>query len=252
MSCGDSPMKHIPNPLASAYRRVKTVGVTRTVQRLIQRLIPSRIFNLNALVLIQTSMEIFLEESKDDPQNPDLRHRWASQQDLDLLTCGGLTPDLIREYFNAGGRVAVTTNTDGEVVGYNWSLLNYANSQGWMRFHFAPTDIWGAHNYVAPAYRGQRIAGQIRRFVYLQLQSEGYKRSAGLVETLNRSALQTWSSPANRLLGTLFYVRTGNFVIYRIGRTWGAGLYGGGRPLELSTTEFEAISTNSLVNVSSS
>jgi GNAT superfamily N-acetyltransferase len=247
MSSGDESMKRIPNPFASFWRSVKTVGAARTVQRLIQRLIPSHLFDFNALVLIQTSMEIFLEESKDDPQNLNLGHRWASPQDLDLLTCGGLTPDQIREYFDAGGRVAVTTNTDGQIIGYNWSLLDYANSQGWMRFTYAPTDIWGAHNYVAPAYRGQRIAGQIRRFVYLQLQSEGYKRSAGLVETLNRSALQTWASPANRLLGALFFVRIGHFIVYRIGRKWGAGFYGGDRPFRLSTADFESISTKGQV-----
>lgn len=221
----------------AAVRSFKTTGAVRTAQRALQRVIPGRIFDVNVVAIIEASIEITLDQSKGKPSNRRLRHRWATEQDLDLLTCGGLTPAAVQKYFDAGGR-AVLTTMDGKTVGYYWAVPDGWVAFGWLRLTVAANEFWGGHNFVAPAYRGNRIAGEIRDFAYAQLHPEGYERSVGSVEILNRSSLSVWSGKANRVLGQVFYVRFVDLIIYRIGAKWGAGFYGGGRPLEFPVDAF--------------
>ncbi len=228
--------------VTAALLSFKNAGVLRTTQRVLQRTIPMHIFEINTVVVIEALLKATLDERKGTPLNPDLQYRWATAQDLNLLTSGGLTPAYVHKYFDAGGRAVITT-CNGEMVGYHWFVPNRWDCYGWLRFTVAAKEIWGAHNYVAPAYRGKRMAGETRDFAYAQLLSEGYERSAGVVQALNRSSLRVWSSPANRVLGRVFYIRLVDLIIYRIGGKWGAGLYASGRPLEFSLDEFAAASS---------
>lgn len=225
--------------VAAALRSFKNAGVLRTAQRALQRVIPPRIFEVNQVVVIDTFLKTTLDERMGAPPNPDFQYRWATGQDLDLLTCGGLTRAEVRECFDAGGRAALVTSGD-EMVGYYWAIPERWDSYGWLRFTMAANEFWGGHNFVAPAFRGKKIAGETRDFAYAQLLSEGYERAAGAVQALNRSSLRVWSGPANRILGRIFYIRLGDLIIYRIGGKWGAGFYGGGRPLEFSLDQFHA------------
>lgn len=226
--------------VAAARRSFKNAGVLRTAQRAVQRVIPTRIFEVNQVVVIDTFLKTTLDERQGAPLNPDFQYRWATGQDLDLLTCGGHTRAEVQEYFAGGGRAVITTSGD-EMVGYYWAIPERWDSYGWLRFTMAAKEFWGGHNFVAPAFRGKKIAGETRDFAYGQLLSEGYERAAGSVQVLNRSSLRVWSGPANRVLGRIFYIRLVDLIIYRIGGTWGAGFYGGGRPLEFSLDDFHSV-----------
>jgi GNAT superfamily N-acetyltransferase len=225
----------------SVKRSLKYAGFLRALQRAFQRLVPNHVFDINGVVFIHADLSEVLDECKDLPINPDLRHRWSTAEDLDLLTCGGMTSDEVQQCFDAGGRAAITTTLDGEMVGYYWALPRYWDIYGWIRYQIEPQEYWGGHVFTSPAFRGQRMMQQIRLFAYGRLMSEGYVRVAGAVQSLNRSSLRVWSSPADRVAGRIFYVRMGSYVVYRMGRKWGAGFYAGSHPFEISTTTLEAL-----------
>jgi len=222
-------------------RSLKRTGLQRTLQRAFQRIVPDYIFDIKHVVFIRASIKAILDESKDTPINPDLRHRWATPLDLDLLTCGGITRDAVQRMFDARGHAVITTTNHDEMVGYYWAIPGPWDSYGWVRYDVAENEFWGAHNFVMPAFRGQKVAWQSRDFSFRQLFSEGFEWGAGAVQTLNRSSVRVWSSPANRIIGEIFYIRLGTFVVYRLGRKWGAGFYAGGKPLEISAATFAAI-----------
>jgi GNAT superfamily N-acetyltransferase len=222
-----------------AIRSYKTVGSVRTAQRLLQRVVPARIFDVNRILIIAASLDAIFDEARDLPARPELHHRWAGQQDFELLKSGGLKAQEVQKYMDAGGRAVLTTTND-ELAGYYWAVPNCWDHYGWLRFRVAPNINWGGHNFVAPKFRGKGIAGEISRFAFRQLRDEGYVRSIGAIQSLNRSSLRVWSSPASQLIGVIFYIRLGALIIYRKNGRWGVGFYGGGRPLEVNVEELEA------------
>lgn len=190
-----------------AVRSFKTVGALRTGQRAFQQIVPDHVFDINSVVFSQWAAEAILGEIRDTPLNPEFQHRWATEKDIDLLTCGGMTRDEVRKHFDAGGRAVLTTSTSGEMVGYYWAIPGPWINYGWIRYDVAADEFWGAHNFVVPSHRGKKIAWETRRFAFKQLFSEGYRRGTGAIQTLNRSSMRIWATPANRVLGHVFYVR---------------------------------------------
>lgn len=225
--------------LDDAARSFRTTGAKRTAQRLFQRLVPSEIFDVNRGVVIAAAIEALSEERKDAPPRPELEHRWATAQDFEILKSGGLTTAEVQKYLDAGARAVITT-TNGELAGYYWAVPRCWDHWGWLRFRVAPNVNWGGHNFVMPAHRGKRIAGETSNFAFEQLRAEGFVRSIGLVEFLNQSSIHVWSSPASKVIGYISYFRLGPLVVYRKNGKWGAGFYAGGRPLEINVDDLEA------------
>lgn len=225
--------------LDDAIRSFKTTGAKRTAQRLLQRLVPAGIIDVNGIWFIGVSIDAILEEARNLPPRPELKHRWATVQDTEHLKSGGLTTTEIQEFFDAGARAVITT-VNGDLAGYYWGVPNCWDSYGWLRLRVAPKVNWGGHNFVMPAYRGKKIAGETVRFALEQLHAEGYGRSLGSIQSLNKSSLRVWSSPASQVIGYIFYIRVGSLIMYRKNGKWGAGFYGGGRPLEINMDDLEA------------
>jgi len=215
-------------------------GFLRVMQRALQRLLPPAIFDINQIVVNEITYDEILAADHIVPADLDLQHRWATDQDLDLLTCGGLTSEQIQKYLDAGGR-AVITNVEGRMAAYYWAIPNGWINNEWLWLSVGPGQMWGAHHYVAPEFRGQKIAMESAKFAYKQFRSEGYSRSIGAIDSLNRSSRRVWIRDGVRLLGQVFYVRFVGLVLYRIGHKWGFGYYGGQRQFELSLKELEAL-----------
>ncbi len=232
---GNSSTSGVGNVIISVQRSLKNADVLRTAQRALQRIVPEHIFVINHFVFVQASIQTALDESKDTAPIASLQHRFATIHDRELLTCGGLSLNEVQRHFEAGERAAVTT-TPG------WILLGhprYWDSYGWIRYNVSANEFWGAHNFVVPAYRGQKVARQSRDFAYEQLLSEGFEWGTSVVHTLNCSSMRVWSTPANKIIGRVFYVRIGHLIVYRLGRKWGIGFYAGGLPFEVSATDLE-------------
>jgi GNAT superfamily N-acetyltransferase len=172
---GNSSTGGVGNVIISVQRSLKNAGVLRTVQRALQRIVPEHIFEINHFVFVQASIHTALDKSKDTAPIANLQHRFATIHDRELLTCGGLSLDEVQRHFEAGGRAAVTTTPEGEMVGYHWAIPRYWDNCGWIRCNVSANEFWGAHNFVVPAYRGQKVARQSRDCAYEQLLSEGFE-----------------------------------------------------------------------------
>ena len=222
--------------LKSALQSLRHNGVLRTLQRGFQRAIPSWVFNINTLITVETSLRAIMADWEGEPPNPTLRHRWATEADMDHLTPGGFTVEEIRTFFRNGGRVAITTK-DGNPVGYFWLFPRTNIFNGWIQLTVAPDEIVGGHIFVAPEFRGERWFREIRRFVFPQLIDEGYERMLGFIAALNRSSLRAGSSAERRNVGRVFYIRILGLIIHRVGGKWGAGFWRERRPLPVSSDD---------------
>lgn len=199
-----------------------------------QRAIPNWIFDTNSLVAVDYD----LEEWRDIRPDEKWQHRWAAEQDTDQLKVGGLSDREIQIFREHHARAQLILK-DGESIAYAWLIPDFWDVFGWARVRLAPGEIYAAAAYVAPAQRGQRLQGELRKFAWSELAREGNKRVVTFVEMLNRSSLRSQMKPARRYIGRLWYVRLLGLVVYRIDRKWGAGVWNRNRPLELSFDMFD-------------
>jgi len=206
----------------------------RSLQRAVQRAIPHWVFDTNSLVAVDYDLDEWRDIRPDDKW----QHHWATEEDIDQLKFGGLSDDDIQAFRDYNTRAHVISK-DGETVAYAWVIPEFWDVFGWARVRLAPGEIYAAAAYVAPAQRGQRLQGELRKFAWSELAGEGYKRVVTFVEMLNRSSLRSQVKPARRYIGRLWYIRLLGLVVYRIDRKWGAGVWNRNRPLELSFDMFD-------------
>lgn len=228
----------VEKAVEDAVRSFRTAGFLRTAQRAFDRVIPFDILRVNHIVAVEASLAGVLKAWQGEPLSDRYRHRWSTGEDLDLLTCGGLSAEEVRDYLDAGARAVITT-LDREIVGYSWYVPEVWMSEGWLRVTIAANEIWGGHAYTAPKHRGQRIQTEVRKFAYPRLIAEGYERVLGFVAVLNRSSLRAGLTSARKYVGRIFYIRLLGLVIYRIDRKWGAGFWNEAWPYDLSFDVFD-------------
>ncbi|NQV20895.1 MAG: hypothetical protein HQ511_05700 [Rhodospirillales bacterium] len=215
--------------LRKAGRSLLKAGLARTLQRALQRLVPNWVFDINRLEVCETD----LSEWWGAAPAPEWRYRWATPEDTDLLLSRGLSPAEIERFFAHGARGTVLER-DGELIANNWVVPNHWTAFGWIDFALAPTELYGASSFVAPAYRGHRIHHQTRSFAYGTLAAQGYTRVLTLIETLNRSSLRASAHKPRRSLGTLSYIRFLGLVVLCLNGTWRAGFWSRRRPFTVT------------------
>lgn len=218
---------------------LRNAGLMRSLQRSVQRTIPHWIFDTNSLVAVDYD----LEEWRDIRPDEKWQHRWATEQDTDQLKVGGLSDREIQTFLDYNARAHVISK-GCEIVAYAWVIPEFWDVFGWARVRLAPGEIYSAAAYVAPAQRGQRLQGELRKFAWSKLAGEGNTRVVTFVEMLNRSSLRAQVKPARRYVGRLWYVRILGLVIHSIDGHWGAGFWNHNRPFELSFDVFDRISAS--------
>jgi GNAT superfamily N-acetyltransferase len=219
------------------WQSLHNQGPLRTVQRSFQRLMPAAVFDVNTIVGVETSLRPILEDWTGTPKNEALLHRWATEDDIDHLTRGGLSPHDVRSFFDLGGIAAITTK-DGNPVGYFWLFPTTKIYYSWLQLSAEPGGILGGHIYVAPEYRGERWFREVRKFVFPQLLDQGYERMLGFIDSLNRSSLRAGASQERRNIGRIFYLHCLGFVIFRINHIWRCGRYSEKQPFLFSFEGF--------------
>jgi GNAT superfamily N-acetyltransferase len=218
-----------PGLLGAASRSLRNAGILRSVQRVVQKTVPSWIFDMNS----QVAVDYDLDEWRDIQLDEKWQHRWATDQDYDLLKMGGLSDREIQNYRDHNAR-AHFISKDGETIAYSWLVEDCWEVFEWARVRLAPGEIYASSAYVAPAHRGQRLRGELRKFAWRELAEEGNKRVVTFVEMLKRSSLRSQVKPARRYVGRVWYMRLLGLVIYRIDGKWGAGFWSLARPFERS------------------
>lgn len=212
---------------------LRNAGFWRTAQRVVQRTVPSWLFDFNSLIAIEND----LTGGKFQTESGEWPHRWAEETDLEILTQGGLPADQVRAFWDQGGRAAVCAK-DGRLVTYTWYLPGGHTVFGWLRI-VGDRQMYSTASFVAPEFRGRRIHSETRYFAYSALAGLGYTRITGFIENLNRSALRAGQGGIRRYIGRLSYVRLLGLVIYRLDGKWGAGFWNLTRPYDLSFDVFD-------------
>jgi hypothetical protein len=208
-------------------------GVARTAQLALQRLVPDWLFDINSLIAI----EVDFADCRVSAVADEWPHRWADEDDLELLTQAGYSAAEVRAFFAEGARAAVCEH-DGKLIACAWPVLNDHTVFGWMRV-IVGRKVHGRAGYVAPEFRGREIHFETRNFMYSALADLGYTGIVSFIEHLNRSALHAGGNTPRRYVGRLFYVRLLGLVVYRLDDKWGAGSWNRTRPFELSFDVFD-------------
>lgn len=208
-------------------------GVARTAQRALQRLVPHWLFDFNSLV----AQELKFADSVLPPVDEKWRHRWAGEDDFDVIIQSGIPPHQVRAFFAGGARAALCVK-DGRLIAYTWFLPNPHTVFDWIRV-IPDRDVYIAAAFVAPEFRGRKISFETRKFAYPALAALGYTGIISFVEALNRSSIRTTHAGVRRYIGRLSYVRLLGLVIYRLNGRWGAGFWNRARPYDLSFGDFD-------------
>ena len=221
------------NTLRKTRLSLQNAGLLRTAQRVVQRSVPAWLFDFNSLI----AMENDLTGGGFSPESGEWPHRWAEENDLELLTRGGLSADEVRSFWDQDGRAALCTK-NGRLITYTWYLPGGCKVFGWLRI-VGDRQMYSTATYVAPEFRGRRIHSQTRYFAYSALADLGYTSIVAFIEFLNRSALRAGQGGIRRYIGQLTYWRLLGLVIYRLNSKWSVGFWNMRRPLDLSFDDFD-------------
>lgn len=206
-----------------------TVGLARTLQRTVQKLVPAWLFDANKLAVCETD----LSEWRGAAPAPGWNYRWATPADTELLTSRGRSVDEVERFFAHGARGTIL-EIDGNLIANNWVIPNHWTCFDWIRFELGPTELYGASSFVAPEYRGRQVHQQTRSFAYGCMAGQGYERVFTLIEALNRSSLRAGAGKPRRYLGYLSYVRVLGLVVFHLNGTWRVGFWNARRPFSLT------------------
>lgn len=220
------------NTLHNARLSLQNTGLARTLQRALQRAVPSWLFDFNSLI----ALELDFADFRARPPDGRWPHRWADESDLEFLTQGGLSAAEVRAFLAQGARAALCTQGD-KLVGYTWYMPDPCTVFGWIRT--VPHPAVYAAAYVAPEFRGRRLHMETRKFAYPALAALGYTGIVSFVEHFNRSSMRTGKDSPRRYTGRLTYVRLLGLVVYRLDGKWGAGFWNRARPFDLLFDVFD-------------
>jgi len=223
----------MPDTFRKAFVVWRHAGLLRTMQRVLQRSVPSWLFDINSQIAIEVDFA--------DHQMPTVSekwpHRWAGKGDLEILTQSGMPADDVRDFWAQGARAALCAQ-NGMLVTYTWYLPSGSTVFGWLRVVF-DRRMYSTSTFVAPEFRGHGVHSQTRYFAFPELIALGYSGIVALIEQLNRSSLRTGKDEPRRYIGRLSYARFLGLTVCRVNRKWGVGYWNRSHPRELSFDMFD-------------
>jgi GNAT superfamily N-acetyltransferase len=160
--------------------------------------------------------------SEDLAPDPRLTMRWLSQEDItEMLRIA------LRKVGAAHIRELMTTSScmgvfcDDQLAGYSWASpirVPIPTGTGQALFELAPDEAYLFDMYVAPQYRGLRLAGLLRSQLYRALAAQGRTRAYSITLAFNRSSRRFKARLGAREIELRLYVHV------RLGRLPGIDL----------------------------
>ncbi len=199
------------NLLNRIREKVAEVGIFYALQTLKWRLISSRHFDVNLWIVgtreIQDLATVVEQRSA---------IRWATGKDIPQLIECGVKPDRLRENLAKRLKVAVYEEK-GRIVAYGQYVVSSWDQDDWLIFQFNKRDFFGAGSWVAPEFRGQNIAPQIYTFAWSHFARNGYKRTVGITNALNKNFFRASQKVGPATFDRFWYIRLFGFTYFQYG-----------------------------------
>ena len=213
------------------WRKARGMGLPYAAQRLLMR--PHSLFFINTFIIFELNLRNWMHDQNSEPYI-----RWATPEDLDLLTTRGHDPSLLRHRFERGARACIMERA-GQLIGHAWLDPNDYTKDGCLLFMSSPEDVWSIDGWVAPEYRGQHLYNRIKGAAASECARRGYSRMLSCVDILNRNSIRTQHSMGSKSIGRVFIVRFLGFTLIGYRRSIRLGRWSNRRPLQLSLHSFD-------------
>lgn len=183
--------------LARVRSKLSELGLRYAAELALQRVIPGSLARFSRTILFGISTQ-----EAGAPQ-PEPEHRWATIQDLELLTQFGHSREVLQARLRQGARPCVMER-DGELVAYIWFMAaSFEDPELRMRFRMPDRAIWLFDAMVATSRRGQGIYPALLRAASADLAADGIERIWIASDARNRNsvrALESVGARASRLI----------------------------------------------------
>jgi len=154
----------------------------------------------------------------------------------------GVGPHDLAYAFGKTLKIAVYEH-EGRIVGYGQYAVESWNQSDWLRFRFAPHDFIGAGIWVAPDFRGRRIAPQIMRFAWSHFARNGYHRVVNIINALNHNSTRACAKVGILSAERFWYFRLLGFSYMRYGTVHAAGRWNRRNRFDVMLGEREPLAT---------
>lgn len=199
------------NYLEKARRKISEVGLLYALQQTKWTFLPDWLVELNVWNVNTIDIRGLANVTRHDPAL-----RWATNRDIADLAAYGVRPEDLAYTFGKTLKIAVYEH-EGRIVGYGQYAVDSWNQDVWLRFRFAPKDLIGAGIWVAPEFRGQRIAPQIMSFAWSHFARNGYHRVVNIINALNHNSTRACSKVGTLSAERFLYFRLLGFSYLRYG-----------------------------------
>ena len=168
--------------LIRVVRKVREVGFLYSLNLLVQRLVPVRMFSMTSLVIMNFQTRNARIESP-------VGH-WATANELSVLTQFGHTERTVLDRLASGDRAWVYTES-GRLLGYCWfTARRYIDDASGLEFPARLNEVWLYDAMVDREQRGRGIYPRILSSAARQLGTEGTSAIGIIVDKLNRNSIR--------------------------------------------------------------
>lgn len=210
-----APTAPIGSALAGLRRRSRTM---RRLHRemgkrvigyvLVSRLLPERIGRVEWFTVMAYPCEPYRAPADG------LSYRWATPDDVPMLTEFGLSAAEVRARIDVGDRARLCLDADGTLLAYAWYRFHAWDEAG-VEFLLGPRDAWAYDFDVAPTVGGRRLLGRIGFEGCGALAEEGVTRVLGGVDIANRGVFRAFQRRRATTIGCITMAQVGRLSARR-------------------------------------
>lgn len=207
------------NWLGKVRRKVSEVGILYALQQAKWTFLPNWLVELNIWDVNTIDIRGLATVTQHHPAL-----RWATNADIAELIACDVAPEDLAYAFGKTLKIAVYEH-EGRIVGCGQYAVGSWNQSDWLRFRLAPKDLIGAGIWVAPEFRGQRIAPQIMSFAWSHFARLGYHRIVNIINVLNRNSTRACTKVGTPSVEPFWYVRLLGFTYMHYGTVQAFGRF---------------------------
>lgn len=207
-------------------------GFLFTLVTVIYNFIPQSLFHAKSFALV-TKKPYESSISKAEA----LGVRPATLYDINLLSHCGYPRPVLAHWFERGARAWLIEREEKLLACYwldeNESYYLY----DWLVLKSAPKNVWAIWWWVAPEYRKQHLANQVRIPAISEYARAEFTQILGVVDRLNGNALRATQKLRWKFVGGLFILRILGITFVRFGDSFRVGRWDFDSVLELPIEE---------------
>jgi GNAT superfamily N-acetyltransferase len=210
--------------------KIREVGALFTLTLGMRRLIPAAVYRYTRMAILEIVPSDLIAVAVDESV------RWATFQDLRLLTSFGHAPEILEHRFTAGARACILTEGQ-ELLAYVWfhSLCHQEEDLG-VRFDLDPGEIWLFDAMVKKGQRGRGFYPRLLQMAVRDLGREGVRRILIAIEAANRNSIRAHEAAGAASTGRVTGLRILGWTFVRHGGKGKVNWTGSAGYVRLSTS----------------